>query len=260
MQASTVSRSSSASSSAASHAWISFFARERAPTSWPARQPPAHHPDVAVGHPDRIERARRQQPGERPGVEPVSLRPGLADAPCRTGSRSTRATCGSMIRAISQALPVTSRSSGPSSARTTPAPPASSRSARKSEADLPRRPRPRRSPGERLTRPTSPPPPPSTSHAKRETRWPNDTDGVGVDLGRGVSLAAGPFPQAALRTGRAGCSASGSPRTCRWSSGDQGLQALEHLLRVALEAALRPRRGDLGPAVAVVLDPHEPGL
>ena len=40
---------------------------------------------------------------------------------------------------------------------------------------------------------------------------------VGVDLGAFAGLTASPFPQAALRTGRAGCPASGSPRTCRWS-------------------------------------------
>jgi hypothetical protein len=43
----------------------------------------------------------------------------------------------------------------------------------------------------------------------------DDTYGVGVDLGRGADLTTGPFPQAALRTGRASCPASGSPRTCR---------------------------------------------
>jgi hypothetical protein len=39
---------------------------------------------------------------------------------------------------------------------------------------------------------------------------------VGVDPGRGASLATGPFPRAALRTGRARSRIRLSTRSCRW--------------------------------------------
>src|SRR6266540_5541261 len=82
----------------------------------------------------------------------------------------------------------------------------------------------------------------------------NDTYGVGSAWGAVSVSRADPFPQAALRTGRASCPASGSPRACRRSSADQGLEALELLCGVAVEATLLPRRGDLRSAVAVVDD------
>jgi hypothetical protein len=139
MQPSTVSRSSSASSSPASHlrpltpnrsltggrptswrintAWISFFARERALTSRPRRAS-----------------RRRITHVPRSGIQTASSDPAASSlASVRASSRSvfararrmpvslglttsTRATCGSMIRAISHAFPDTSsatRSSGP---------------------------------------------------------------------------------------------------------------------------------------------------
>ncbi len=39
------------------------------------------------------------------------------------------------------------------------------------------------------------------------------SDDVGVEPGRGVRIAPGPFPRPALRTGRATLIASGAPRT-----------------------------------------------
>ena len=80
------------------------------------RQAPAHHPRLPVRHPDRVQRPGRQQPRQRPGIQAVGLRPGLADPGVEGLTTSTCATCGSRIRAISHAFPVTSsatRSSGP---------------------------------------------------------------------------------------------------------------------------------------------------
>ena len=44
-----------------------------------ALKTPAHHPRSLISHPNRLQRPRREQPRERPGIQPVSLCPGLAD-------------------------------------------------------------------------------------------------------------------------------------------------------------------------------------
>src|SRR6266536_685720 len=75
----------------------------------------------------------------------------------------------------------------------------------------------------------------SRERATRCLRW--------VGPGRGGGLLAAPFPWAALRTGRARCRASGSPRACRCSCG--GLARL-------------PRCRDPLASVAVADDPHAP--
>jgi Transposase, Mutator family len=137
----------------------------------------------------------------------------------------TCATCGAIIRAISAALPVTPSATRSIAARLAANTSSAGRvdSIRPTErawpaghdrnlAEVAMHVHPDRS--ELLSRLV-------VDDAERS--WANNIDRVGVDLGRGVSLAAGPFPQAALRTGRAGRSASGSPRTCRWSWGDQVL-------------------------------------
>jgi len=61
---------------------VDLVLRARARPDQPAatRQPPAHHPRAPVGHPDRVQRPRRQQPRQRAGVEPVGLRASPADA------------------------------------------------------------------------------------------------------------------------------------------------------------------------------------
>ena len=102
-QPATVSASSTGSSSSASHlraltpnrsekgglpfrrriktAWISFLARERARTSCSRRASRRRNTLVcSIGRPDRVELAGPQQPGQRARIEPVGLRPRLADA------------------------------------------------------------------------------------------------------------------------------------------------------------------------------------
>src|SRR5215207_10125308 len=101
-------------------------------------QPPPPSSSLLVGHPEPVERPGREPLRERPCVEPVGLRARLPDpGVARVDDQHTWPTCGSRIRAISHALPVTS-SATPSvsrdSARTTRAPPASSRSAPPSAA------------------------------------------------------------------------------------------------------------------------------
>ena len=92
-----------------STAWTSFLARVRARTSCARRASRRRMARVrSSGSPDPVERARGQEPCQRAGVEPVGLRPGLADAGVRRADDEHPATCGSMMRAISQALPVTS--------------------------------------------------------------------------------------------------------------------------------------------------------
>jgi hypothetical protein len=53
--------------------------RPRAHQLLAPRQPPAQHPAGVVGHPDRVQLARRQQPRQAARIESVGLRPGLAD-------------------------------------------------------------------------------------------------------------------------------------------------------------------------------------
>ena len=139
MQPSTVSRSSSASSSPASHlrpltpnrslnggrptswrirtAWISFFARVRALTSWPRRASRRRITHVARSG---IQTASSDPAANSLASVRASSRSVLARAwriPVSDGlTTSTCATCDSRMRAISHALPVTSsatRSSGP---------------------------------------------------------------------------------------------------------------------------------------------------
>ena len=154
-QPATVSRSSSGSSSPASQratastpnrsltggrpfsrristAWISFLARVRARTSWLRR---ASRRRIARVHSSGIHTASSSPAASSFASVRASSRSVFARAraiPVSCGlTTTTRATCGSRIRAISPALPVTSnatRRSAPDSPRTAQAPPASSRS------------------------------------------------------------------------------------------------------------------------------------
>jgi hypothetical protein len=54
-------------------------ARPRAHQLLAAREPAAHHPAALVGHPHRLQLPGPQQPRQRARVEPVGLRPRLAD-------------------------------------------------------------------------------------------------------------------------------------------------------------------------------------
>ena len=54
-------------------------ARARAHELLAPRQPTAHHARARIGHPDRFELARRQQPRQRACVEPIGLRARPAD-------------------------------------------------------------------------------------------------------------------------------------------------------------------------------------
>jgi hypothetical protein len=54
-------------------------ARARLHQLRPAGQPPAHHPRALVGHPHAVQRARRQQLGQRPRVQAVGLGSGVTD-------------------------------------------------------------------------------------------------------------------------------------------------------------------------------------
>ena len=74
----------------------------------PAPETPAHHLRFAVGHPDPVELAGGQQPGQRADVEPVGLRPRAANPGVGRETTTTSATCASTIRLIAHALPVTS--------------------------------------------------------------------------------------------------------------------------------------------------------
>ena len=134
-----------------STAWISFFARVRARDQLRRAAP------AAGASPASARRASTPRPASPAAsslasvarVEAVGLRPRLADPGVTAGvTTTTRATCGSRIRAISHALPVTSnatQSSRPGSARTAQAPPAASRSGPPSAPSRPPRSRPRRS-------------------------------------------------------------------------------------------------------------------
>ena len=205
--ASTVSRSSSASSSPASQrrpltpnrsetggrptswristAWISFFARERALTSWPRR-----------------DRRRRITQVARSGIQTASSDPAASSlASVRASSRSVFARAWRMpvsrraddqhprdvrlddprdlprVARHLQRDPIV-RAQAPREQlellRRRRDPPA------QSEARHPRRARPRRNPDARPTRPISPPPP-SARSTRRETRWANDTDGSALE-------------------------------------------------------------------------------
>ena len=219
------------------------------------REPAPQHAAALVRHPHRLKLTRPQQPRQRARVQPVGLRarprdPGVIRADhdhpvdvrledprdLPTAARHLQRHPIGPHQALGQHRQPLRRARHPTG-RYAPR--------------RPRRSRPRRSHGERpdrsLDRPTSSTPSitsTTTVDVQRENQRDNDTDGVGVGPGRGVGLSAGPFPRAALRTGRASSPASGSPRACRWSSGDQGLQSLEDLRGVALGAALRPWRRD----------------
>jgi len=44
------------------------------------REATPHHPRALVGHPHTVQRSRGQQPGQRPRVQAIGLRPRLTDA------------------------------------------------------------------------------------------------------------------------------------------------------------------------------------
>src|SRR4051812_15193166 len=70
--------------------------------------------------------------------------------------------------------------------------------------------------------------------------------------GGGGGFSPAPFPRAARRTRRASSPAPGSPRACRWSSGDQSFQVVHGRGVIAQgDVATRPRQRDLRSAVAV---------
>jgi hypothetical protein len=72
-----------------------------------ARQPASHRANALVGHPDAVQRARGQQLRVRASKRSVFAR--AWRMPVSLGeTTTTRATCASMFRAISHALPVTS--------------------------------------------------------------------------------------------------------------------------------------------------------
>ena len=166
-----------------STAWISFFARERARTSCSRRASRRRNTRVCSSgdHTASSSPAASSRASARASSRSVFAR--AWRIPVSAGlTTTTRATCGSMIRAISHALPVTSnatRSAGARLARTTRAPPASSRSDPQNAARRPRRSRPRRNRGARRARsPFRPLSPPSLLHSRNEpeNQRANDKD------------------------------------------------------------------------------------
>ena len=146
-----------------------------------AREPAPHRADALVGHPDPVELPCPEQLRQRARVEAVGLRPRLADAGVADGETTiTRATCGSMMRAISQALPVTSSATWSCTSRLC----ANSSSA---SGSVSIRPAERSSPSfdDRhlaeiavdVQRHCSQPRPPLVGDWKLENRWANDIDG-----------------------------------------------------------------------------------
>ena len=185
-----------------------------------ARREPPQRARGLVGDPDLREQVGGQQLGQRARVDAVVLDLRVADRADlhRIGehdlARRGRAGCWrSPTRCRSTPAPPDRRARG--WRRTARAPRAWCRSGRPIAPGRVRRSRPRRSRDAHPDRDTA-----SVSllvAGLGRSEGPNDNYGVGVDLGRVAGLTAGPFPQAALRTGRASCPASGSPRTCRWS-------------------------------------------
>ena len=82
--------------------------RARADQLLAAGQAPAHPGDPLRRHPYRLELARPQQLRQRARVQPVGLRPRLADAGIPGGHDEILLTCGSSSLTISHELPVTS--------------------------------------------------------------------------------------------------------------------------------------------------------
>ena len=204
---STVSRSSTASSSPLSHArplipntslngarptswrintaWTSFFARLRAHTSWLRRERRRRITHVAssgihTASNDPAARSRANVLASRRSVFARAWRIVVSDGLTTT----TCATCGSRIRAISHAFPVTSKATR-SSGHKLPA-----NSSRRSGL-VSTRPAERTSPSSTIatsqksrctSNPTDLTPPPSKSlNTGREKQWANDTDGSALE-------------------------------------------------------------------------------
>lgn len=74
------------------------------------RRPAPRKTRRLLGQPHLWEKARPEKLGEGAGVELVGLGSGIPDALCDAAlATTTRATCGSISRAMASALPVASR-------------------------------------------------------------------------------------------------------------------------------------------------------